>query len=110
VVLLPSGELARLPEARYLVTAAEKARIGLRCDSLLALAAAAEAGAGLAVLPTNLAVLHPRLRLVRLVTEVPARPVWLVWHADAGKSPRLRRASEVVADIVSAHLTAAARP
>jgi DNA-binding transcriptional LysR family regulator len=110
VLLLPSGDLARLPEARVVAAAAAKARIGLRCDSLLALAAAAEAGVGLTVLPTNLAVFHPGLRLVRLITEIPSRPVWLVWHEDAGKSPRLRRAAEIVGDVVTRHLAAAARP
>jgi DNA-binding transcriptional LysR family regulator len=108
VILVPSGDLARSAEARYLATAAEGARIGLRCDSYLSLAAAAEAGAGLSVLPTNLAGLHPRLRLVRLVTEIPARPVWLVWHADAGRAPRVKRAADIVSNAVSAHLAASA--
>ncbi|MFZ4735341.1 MAG: LysR family transcriptional regulator [Bradymonadia bacterium] len=108
VVLVPSGELSRSAEARYLAVAAEGARIGLRCDSLLALASAAEAGAGLAVLPTNLAGLHPGLRLVRRISEIPARPVWLVWHADAGRNPRVRRAADIVAAAVSAHLAASA--
>lgn len=109
VVLIPSGDLARLPEARYLATFGERARIGLRCDSLLALAAAAEAGAGLVVLPTNLAVFHRGLRLVRPLKEIPPRPVWLVWHADAGKSPHVRRAAELVASSITAHLDAAER-
>jgi DNA-binding transcriptional LysR family regulator len=108
VVLLPSGELARLPEARSLVAAGARTRIGLRCNSLLALATAAEAGAGLVVLPTNLAVLHPGLRLVRILDEIPPRAVWLVWHADAAKSPRIRRAAEFVAAIVTEQLAAAA--
>jgi DNA-binding transcriptional LysR family regulator len=108
VVLVPSGQLERSAEARYLATAAKGARIGLRCDTFLGLAAATEAGAGLSVLPTNLAGLHPRLRLVRLVMEIPARPVWLVWHADAGRAPRVKRAATIVSNAVSAHLAESA--
>jgi DNA-binding transcriptional LysR family regulator len=97
-VLMPSGELSQGPEAAFLATQAIGARIVLRANSHVALAHAAEASLGLVVLPTNLAHFHARLVCVRLLPEIPARPIWLVMHKDFRRDARLRRAAAVVTE------------
>jgi DNA-binding transcriptional LysR family regulator len=97
-VLVPSGVLARGPEATFLGAHAAQARVVLRADSHVALAHAAEAGLGLAVLPTNLAGFHPGLSLWRRLPEIPVRAVWLVMHRSFRGDARLRRAAALVTD------------
>lgn len=100
-IVVAGGELARSPEARYMAEHGGKARVALRCSSLLALAVAAEAGAGLVVLPTNLAIFHTALSLVRYLDEIPARPAWLVMHRDVRKDIRITHTAKIVGDIMS---------
>jgi DNA-binding transcriptional LysR family regulator len=96
-VLVPSAELADGPEASWLHEHARDAHVACRASNHLTLAIAGEHGAGLCVLPTNLAPFHPRLVLVRRLPEIPDRPVWLVTHRDARNDRRIRRAAELVA-------------
>lgn len=103
-IVAPGGELSRSPEGRFLAEHGRRARVALRCSSLVALAAAAEASVGLVALPTNLALFHPALRLVRALDEIPVRAVWLVMHRDAAKDARVRRAAKVVGQVVTAAL------
>jgi DNA-binding transcriptional LysR family regulator len=90
-VLVPSRELARGPEATWLGANGREARIRLWSSSLVTLALAAERGLGLTVLPTNLAIVHPGLRCLRELPEIPRRPVFLVTHKEA------RRLADVTA-------------
>lgn len=101
VILMPSGEISSGPEARFLAENAQKARIGLRCASLTTLALAAEEGAGLTVLPTNVAFFHPRLVQVKALPQIQGRPVWLVMHKDARKDKRLKRVASIVEQAIS---------
>jgi DNA-binding transcriptional LysR family regulator len=103
-ILVPSAELADGPEARWLAEHAQAARVACRASSHTTLAVASEHGAGLCVMPTNLAAFHPRLVAVRRLSEIPERPVWLVIHRDARKEPRIRRVAELVATAMRAAL------
>jgi DNA-binding transcriptional LysR family regulator len=103
-ILVPSAELASGPEARWLAEHARAARVACRASSHTTLAVASEHGAGLCVMPTNLAAFHPRLVVVRRLPEIPERPVWLVIHRDARKEPRIRRVAELVATAMRAAL------
>ncbi|MBM4280773.1 MAG: hypothetical protein FJ137_08440 [Deltaproteobacteria bacterium] len=95
-VLLPSGELAGGPEATFLRHSASRARIVMHANSHVALACAAEAGLGLVVLPTNLAIFHTALERVRALTEIPERPIWLVMHRSYRADVRLRKAATIL--------------
>jgi DNA-binding transcriptional LysR family regulator len=78
-VLLPTGSLSRLPEARWLASRAG-VRVAFRSDSMPALVAAAVAGRGLVPVPLGWGATEPDL--VRVLTlDVPPRKVWLVTHA-----------------------------
>jgi DNA-binding transcriptional LysR family regulator len=100
-VLLPAGLLATAPEATWLGMHAREARIVLRANSLVTLAHAAEADAGVVVLPVNLAFFHPRLVRLRRLDDIPGRPVWLVMHRTQQANARLRRARTVIAEALA---------
>jgi DNA-binding transcriptional LysR family regulator len=91
-VLLHSGELATLPEARWLESR-PGVRVALRTNSMIALLAATADGAGISVVSG-----FGDLPLVHLfdVPAIPARALYLVSHPDAAA----RTAVRVVADHV----------
>jgi DNA-binding transcriptional LysR family regulator len=100
-VLLPSAELARLPEVRWLVK--QRLRVVFQSNSMLALIAAAVGGLGLAPLPLGWGKRQPGLELAMTLDHVPARPLWLVTAGEP--SPPVR----VVADRIAAILGATGR-
>ncbi len=93
-VLVPGGELSRLPEARWL-----RARPGVRvvfaANSVPALVAATARGLGIAPLTAVLA--DARIERLQLLDEVPMRPIWLATPASATSRPAVR----VVADRIA---------
>jgi DNA-binding transcriptional LysR family regulator len=87
-VLVPSGELADLPEA-HLLAKARGARVALRSSSLPALVEAATLGHGL------VPISRPWGESVGLVhtfdlAGVAARPIWLVMARDVAARPAVR--------------------
>lgn len=90
-VLLPSGELSMLPEAKLL--AAAQPRVAFSSSSLPALVEAAVRGHGLVPLTRAWGEAVEGLDHV-LELPVPPRPTWLVMHPDVAK----RAAVRVVAD------------
>lgn len=88
-VLVPSGELARLPEAKWL-TARPGARVAFRSSSMPALLAACVAGHGLAVLTRPWGEQTAALAQVFPIDELPRRPLWLVVQPDVAKRPEVR--------------------
>ena len=77
------------PPSRWIETVAPKARIALRASSHHAQARAAEAGAGLVVLPRCLGDVMPSLRRLDPPSP-PSREVWLGYHQDMRQTPRIR--------------------
>jgi DNA-binding transcriptional LysR family regulator len=100
-VLLPGGELAGLPDARWLGSR-PGVRVVFRSNSLPAMVAAAVRGHGLVVLTRAWGDREPGLERVFLVDELPKRRLWLVIAPGA----RERAAVRVVAD----HVLALLRP
>ncbi|MBX7080056.1 MAG: LysR family transcriptional regulator [Nannocystaceae bacterium] len=97
-VLVPGGELAALPEARWLASRAG-VRVVLRTSSMPALLAAAHAGLGLAPLSRPWAELDPGLQLVAPLPKIPARPLWLVLQPEAARRPAVRMIADRIARI-----------
>lgn len=73
-VVLPAGELERLPEGVWLADAPD-VRVVLRTSSLVALHAAVRSGVGLGALPTAWAAVEPSLEQV---CTVPVPPLSLI--------------------------------
>jgi len=96
-VLLPSDDLAALPEARWLA-ARPQVRIAFRSASLPALVEACARGHGIAPITTSWGQATPGLDLLFELATIPARPVWLVMHPDVAK----QRAVRFVADRITA--------
>ena len=88
---LSLGEgLGQMKVARWLESRVPPERIGLRVDSVLALAGAVEAGLGLAHLPCFVGDARPALR--RLAEPEPefAADLWLLTHPDLRGAARVR--------------------
>jgi DNA-binding transcriptional LysR family regulator len=96
-VILPAGDLAQLPEARWL-GARSGVRVAFRANSIPALVAAAARGLGIVPLTAAWGDLDPRLERLQLVEELPARAFWLVTPPAA----RTRAAVAVVAERMAA--------
>jgi DNA-binding transcriptional LysR family regulator len=96
-VILPSGELARLPEVRWLAEV-PGVRIAFRSNSMPALVAATRAGRGIA--PLGVVWEGPDLAVVRRLDDFPARPIWLVAREGDARRP----AVEVVGQEIAAML------
>lgn len=96
--------LASTPQERWLARVAPDRRVSFRCNSTAALATAAAAGMGVAVLPCFYADGHPGL--VRLEGPEPVpHELWLLVHGDLRRTPRVH----AVIDWLDA-LVAQARP
>lgn len=78
-VLLPSGELSRLPEVEWLASR-EGARVVFRSNSMLALMDAAAAGKGLVPLPLGWGDGEKALVRAKVLEHIPERKVWVVTH------------------------------
>jgi DNA-binding transcriptional LysR family regulator len=96
-VLLPAGELEKLPESRWLA-ARPGVRVVFRSSSMPALAAAAVAGEGLTTLTLPWGDAEPGLERVMVIDDLPKRPIWLVTPAEATLRPAVR----VVCDRIAA--------
>jgi len=105
-VLLHSGELATLPETRWLESR-PGVRVVLRSNSMIALLAAAVHGVGVTVIAGHAA--ETELGLVRLfdLPQIPPRPLYLAVHPDAAARPAVRVVAEHLAEVVGRPRTAA---
>jgi len=95
-VILPTGELSRLPEARWL---AERhgLRAVFRSNSMPALIAAAILGHGLVPLPLGWGDSEKTLERAMVLDAVPARKIWLVTHEATSERPAVRLVAEQIA-------------
>jgi DNA-binding transcriptional LysR family regulator len=95
-IIQPIGEIASSPEAQYLAEHVRGTTVALRTTSMLAMAHAAAAGMGLAILPVPIALSVGGLTRVSDVPALRPRKIWLVTHADARRIPRVRAVMDVV--------------
>ena len=96
-ILLPTGELERLPESKWLA-AKKEARIAMRSNSMPALVEAALAGWGIVPLPLGWGDNEKGLERIGVVPGMPERRVWLVSEVAAAERPAVR--------VVANHLAA----
>jgi DNA-binding transcriptional LysR family regulator len=100
-VLLPAGELAQLPEARWLAQQ-PGVTVALASNHLPSLVAAARAGRGVVALLDAWGAREPLLERVQPVPGVPPRALWLVRTRESLK----RAATSAVAQRLVALLSA----
>jgi DNA-binding transcriptional LysR family regulator len=98
-VLLYGGELATLPESKWLASK-PGVRVVLRSSSITALLAATVDGAGICVIAGNWG--ERELGFVRLfdVDALPPRPLWLAVHPDAAARTAVRVVGDHIATII----------
>jgi DNA-binding transcriptional LysR family regulator len=88
-VLIPSGELEHLPEARWL-RERSNVRVTLRSSSVPALIEAAVQGHGILPLTRSWGESVAGLDHLFELSMIAARPVWLVLHPDVARQPAVR--------------------
>jgi DNA-binding transcriptional LysR family regulator len=90
VIIEFAGELADNHAARWLRSAAPKATIAIRGNSMLGVLAAVKSGAGLAPLPMLLGRSEDGLEpVLESIPEIDSK-LYLVMHADLKRTPRVR--------------------
>ncbi|MES2399500.1 MAG: LysR family transcriptional regulator [Pseudomonadota bacterium] len=81
---------SEMPDALWLREVFPLGRIAFRSNSRHVQAVACASGAGLAVLPCPLGDSHPGLQRLEISKTPPGRDVWLGYHRDLRRVPRLR--------------------
>ena len=84
-----ADSLRPTPIGKWFEATVNAARIGLRCDSFVALRSAAEAGIGLALLPRVLGDQSAGLVRVDVPIEDLSTGLWLLTHPDLVRSARV---------------------
>ena len=97
-VLLATGELAQLPETKWLASR-KHVRVHLRSNSMPTLVAAAVAGRGVVALGVGWGDRIAGLQRMLVLDHVPARPIWLVTRDSDGARPSIRLAADRIAAI-----------
>jgi len=92
---------SELPDAAWLREAFPSARIAFRSNNRHVQAVACASGAGLAVLPCPLGDSHPGLQRLESTPAPPGRDVWLGYHRDLRRVPRLRALVEMLMQALS---------
>lgn len=96
-VLVPSGELDALPEAKWL-RERPGVQVALRSSSLPALVEAAVRGHGIVPITRAWGESLPELEHLFELEMVPPRPMWLVMHPDVAQQPAVRLVAERIAE------------
>jgi DNA-binding transcriptional LysR family regulator len=97
------------PEAQWLAQHGVT-HYGLRCNTISLVLAAAATGAGVAVLPHNLAATEPTLRRVLREVELAPRSVWLVVHREVRRRATIRAVLTFLAEDFNRNASALAGP
>jgi DNA-binding transcriptional LysR family regulator len=90
--------LDHVPQQRWLKTIIGDRPLALRTNDLTTLLTAVRAGLGVSMLPHFLVQGDPNLKAVA-TTAPPTRELWLLFHRDIGRSPRVRAVIDHVAAV-----------
>ncbi|HUJ58285.1 MAG TPA: LysR family transcriptional regulator [Kofleriaceae bacterium] len=97
-VLVPSGDLGKLPEASWLA-ARPGVRVVFRSNCMPALVAAAAGGCGVVPLPVGWGDSVPELVRLLVLDGLGKRQIWLVSHEGAHRRPAVRVVGDRIAAI-----------
>lgn len=96
--------LRETPQQKWLEELAAGRQFAFRSNDLAALYQACRAGLGLAVLPHFLARDDSALFPVPGYSCVLSRPIWVVFHRDVRRSPRVKAVADFLSGIFIEHL------
>lgn len=91
---------AGAPAERYLASLVPPHRVVLRSNAIITMIEAVRAGLGCAVMPCYAAEGDPTLRRVAAPRGMPPVTLWLLYHEDLRRSPRLRAAVGFVDEVL----------
>jgi DNA-binding transcriptional LysR family regulator len=89
-LLIYDDSYGRLPELEWIARQGFSDAVVMRTASTRGLLTAAEAGGGIALLPSAFAARSPSLISIPLPTELSARQPWLIVHRDLRQLPTVR--------------------
>jgi DNA-binding transcriptional LysR family regulator len=95
------ASLGHLRSAKWIDANVPRERIVHRADSLLAIAAAARAGMGVAALPCYLGDADPQLRRIAEPCRELDVPLWLLTHPDLKRVARIRAVLDFLAQRIT---------
>ena len=101
--LVYGDESGSAPLQRYLSDLVAPERVILRSNTMQALVAATRDRLGCGLLPCFTAECDPALRRVRVPYAMPPLTLWLVYHEDLKRSPRVRAAIAFIDKVMAAH-------
>ncbi|MDF3605381.1 LysR family transcriptional regulator [Paracoccus sp. DMF-8] len=87
---------------RYIAAIMPSDRIAMRANTTQILLEGVRAGLGCALLPCLTGEADPALRRIPVPQAMPPLPLWLTYHEDMKRSPRLRAAVEFVETVIRA--------
>jgi DNA-binding transcriptional LysR family regulator len=90
---------AYVPEAIWMARQYPRARMAFRANNQVAQAAAASAGAGLALLPHYIGRRSPELRLCPHLPVLPAREIWLLTRRQDRKNLAIRTVADYLTQL-----------
>ncbi len=94
--------LSMTPIGRWLSGAVAAERIGMRCDSFVAVRAAAEAGVGVALLPCFLGDHSTQLQRLDYDLREQSTGLWLLTHPELARSARVNAFMEHIREVFPA--------
>jgi DNA-binding transcriptional LysR family regulator len=99
--IVPDDSLSATAAARWIASTLPDARIAARADSFVTMAALAEAGMGLAVLPCYLGDLSAGLARLTPPIEAMRTGLWLLTHENLRRTARIRTFMEFVGNALA---------
>lgn len=93
------------PLMRHMLATAKTGRISLRCNAMHALIEAVRAGAGCSLLPCLVGDHDPALRKAEVPHKPLSMPLWITYHEDLRRSPRIKAVANFLATLIAERQT-----
>ena len=98
--LMPDENLGHLPITKWLGTKYAKAKVKLRCNTLLGLHEAVAEGFGVSALPCFLADPDTRLKRIMPPPDELASELWLLSHPDLRRTARVKALMDFLTEVM----------
>ena len=89
------------PLMRHMLATTKSGRITLRCNAMHALIEAVRAGAGCSLLPCLVGNHDRTLRRAEVPLKPLSMPLWITYHADLRRSPRIKAVANFLAALIA---------
>lgn len=91
------------PLMRHMAATTKSGHVALRCNSMHALIEAVRAGAGCSLLPCIIGDRDGGLRKAGHPSNELSLPLWITYHEDLRRSPRIKVLADFLAEVIAKH-------